>query len=130
MQGPSVKAGDPARGIIPRAMEEIANQMKLGGALGWTYTVKVSFIQIYLETVQDLLRERDEDVKHEIKKVGNHVVVTDVNMVTLDPSDTSQITKIMNKAARMRPARTPSPLAPTLFLPCIYTVRIRLRVRN
>lgn len=97
-----MKIEDEARGIIPRAMEEIARQIDIGRAFGWSYTVKVSFIQIYLENVQDLLREKDDDVKHEIKKVGNGVIVTDVNMISLDPSDANQVAKIMSKAARMR----------------------------
>lgn len=124
MQGASVDPSDERRGIIPRAMEEIVKQMEVGKQEGWSYVVKVSFIQIYLENVHDLLRETDEDVKHEIKKMGNSVVVTDVNMMTLDPSDTSQITKIMNKAARMRNVAATGQNAESSRSHAIFTLHI------
>ena len=67
MQG----SGDgPMRGIIPRAMEQVGQyKLDLEGQ-GWLYEMEVTFIEIYNETIRDLLRSgpASSDLKHEIKK--------------------------------------------------------------
>ena len=65
------------RGIIPRAMEQVARYKTELEEKGWTYQMEASFVEIYNETIKDLLREDDIDsTKHEIKKdsAGNTFV--------------------------------------------------------
>jgi kinesin family protein C1 len=92
------------RGIIPRAMQQVGIYKNELEAKGWEYQMEVSFVEIYNESVRDLLRNNNqEDLKHEIKKdMQNNVYITDVAMVTVDPNDVDQIESIMELAARHR----------------------------
>ena len=116
------------RGIIPRAMQQ--GELHLNKSLimeyevsyaemwnvsvglyksileskGWTYYMEVSFVEIYNETIRDLLRSHATDeLKHEIKKdlAGNYFI-SDVTMRAIDPNDTIEIDSIMELAARHR----------------------------
>lgn len=71
---------------------------------GWEYQMEVSFIEIYNETIRDLLRGVSaEEGKHEIKKDANgHMFVSDVTMAPVDPNDGQQMDSIMELAARHR----------------------------
>lgn len=92
------------RGIIPRAMEQVGLYQKELEDKGWTYTMEVSFIEIYNETIRDLLRSgSSEELKHEIKRdaTGN-TIVTDVNMIAVDPNDTEHIESIIELSSRHR----------------------------
>jgi hypothetical protein len=66
--------------------------------------MEVSFIEIYNETIRDLLRvDGGEESKHEIKKdAQNNLFVSDVTMVPVDPNDGPQMDAIMELAARHR----------------------------
>jgi kinesin family protein C1 len=92
------------RGIIPRAMEQVGMYKLELEKKGWEYEMEVSFIEIYNETIRDLLRSTaSDDVKHDIKKDANgNTSVTDVTMERVDPNDTEQISLIMDIAARHR----------------------------
>eukprot|EP01041_Mallomonas_annulata_P001763 gene1763-3410_t len=64
----------------------------------------VSFVEIYNESVKDLLRAgEDDESKHDIKRdVDGNTVVTDVTLIQVDPNDSNQLNAIMTQAARMR----------------------------
>lgn len=51
--------GDPSkpegRGIIPRAVEKIFEASNVLKAKGWTYTLEASYVEIYNESIRDLL---------------------------------------------------------------------------
>ena len=66
--------------------------------------MEVSFIEIYNETIRDLLPgAASEDAKYEIKRdAQGNVYVTDVTMVPVDPNDPEQVDAIMEQAARHR----------------------------
>ncbi|KAG5640607.1 hypothetical protein DXG03_007947 [Asterophora parasitica] len=73
-------------GMIPRAVEQVfrvADEMK---SKGWEYTMEGQFLEIYNETINDLLGAHDFDKKkHEIKhdpKTGA-TRVTDINVLPL-----------------------------------------------
>jgi len=90
------------RGVIPRAMQQVGMYKTELEAKGWEYKMEVSFIEIYNETIRDLLREGAEQ-KHEIKiDLSGGVHVTDVNMVSVDPNNVEQVEHIMEEAARHR----------------------------
>jgi len=111
------------RGIIPRAMEQVALYKKELQQKGWRYSMEISFIEIYNENIRDLLRtlsrtsdgsivnssnfgsanQASFDVKHEIKKDANgNYCVTDVNKLAVDPDDLEAIAKILEVAATQR----------------------------
>merc|ERR1712196_39191 len=102
MQG----SGDGAmRGIIPRAMQQVGKYKSELEAKGWAYEMQVTFIEIYNETIRDLLRtgSNTESGKHEIKKDANGgTYISDVQVITVDPNDAEQVEGIMRLANSQR----------------------------
>lgn len=92
------------RGIIPRAMEQVGAYKKELQAKGWTYQMEVSFLEIYNETIRDLLRANGApEGKHDIKKdIHGNVTVTDLTKIPVEPEDFQQIMSIMEIAAQHR----------------------------
>ncbi len=91
------------RGIIPRAMQQVGMYKNNLESKGWVYTMEVSFIEIYNETIKDLLRSSsNDDLKHEIKHVDGHTYITDITMMSVDPNNSQQMDSIMELAARHR----------------------------
>ena len=56
MEGFRYSSQDPNRGIIPRSMEEIFKYIENSSNSRTTFMVRASYLQIYNETVSDLLR--------------------------------------------------------------------------
>jgi len=108
MQGSS--NGSQMQGIIPRAIKKVSEYKAQLESDGWQYTMQVSFLEIYNETIHDLLRKNDIDEnKHEVKssKDGNERYVSDITMITIDPSDVQAVKKVMRQALKqMSFART------------------------
>jgi len=103
MQGSSNEC--QMRGIIPRAIEQVSEYKAQLECDGWQYTMQVSYLEIYNETIHDLLGKNDGNKhKHEVKtsKDENERYVSDITMSTLDPSDVQAINKIMRKASKHR----------------------------
>lgn len=109
------------RGVIPRAMQQVGIYKKELEAKGWDYQMEVSFIEIYNETIRDLLRSNSSSSSsssntsissqhddaasklHEIKKdAQGNVYISDVTMVKVNPNDVEQVDGIMEQAARHR----------------------------
>lgn len=93
------------RGIIPRAIEQVGQYKEMLEKDGWQYDMQVSFLEIYNETIRDLLREgdADPDLKHEIKvNPDGRRYVTNLNMVPLEPTDTEAVEEVMRQAAKHR----------------------------
>jgi kinesin family protein C1 len=92
------------RGIIPRAMQQVGAYKNELEAKGWEYFMEVSFVEIYNESIRDLLRVSvSDELKHEIKKDTNgSTFVSDVTMVAVDPNNSVQVDAIMDRAARHR----------------------------
>uniref|UniRef100_UPI00398F200D carboxy-terminal kinesin 2-like n=1 Tax=Pristiophorus japonicus TaxID=55135 RepID=UPI00398F200D len=70
MEGPNHLTSE-SMGMIPRAVNQIfltAQQLK---AMGWTYKFTASFLEIYNETLRDLLVAKTEkNVEYEIKRLS------------------------------------------------------------
>lgn len=91
------------RGIIPRAMEQVGQYKQELQAKGWEYTMEVTFLEIYNETIRDLLRSTDGSKQHEIKKdAQGNMYVTDLTRVPVAPEDFAQVTAILECAAQHR----------------------------
>jgi kinesin family protein C1 len=94
------------RGIIPRAMQQVGQYKSELEVKGWEYEMEVSFIEIYNETIRDLLRtekSNNSDLKYEIKKdATGKTYITDVTKIPVDPNNTEQMDGISELAARHR----------------------------
>ena len=101
MQGAGL--GDD-RGIIPRAIERVGAYKAELEAQGWEYEMRVSFLEIYNETIRDLLRDEEiGEKKHEIKvNPDGSRLVTDLTIRPLEPTDHEAVKEVMETAAKYR----------------------------
>jgi len=92
------------RGIIPRAIEQVGDYKEELMKDGWQYNMQVSFLEIYNETIRDLLRENEiDEFKHEVKVTPEgRRYVSDITMVSLEPTDTDAVEAVMRTAAKYR----------------------------
>ena len=92
------------RGIIPRAIEKVGEYKKELEAQGWQYEMKVSFLEIYNETIRDLLREEEfGEKKHDIKvNPDGSRFITDLSVKPLEPTDADAVNEVMQTAAKFR----------------------------
>ncbi len=56
MEGFKYSGNDPSRGIVPRSMEEIFRFIQMQQNKNTTFMVRASYLQIYNETISDLLK--------------------------------------------------------------------------
>ena len=66
--------------------------------------MQVTFIEIYNESIRDLLRDGTcEEKKHDIKvDSGGRRSITDINSISLEPSDSDAVDSVMRQAAKHR----------------------------
>ncbi|KAJ8273760.1 hypothetical protein GJAV_G00105220 [Gymnothorax javanicus] len=72
---------DEARGMIPRAVRQVFSTARGLAEQGWQYTFVASFVEIYNETLRDLLYtgKPNKRPEHEIKKTsGSALTVTNL----------------------------------------------------
>ncbi|KAF9038094.1 kinesin-domain-containing protein [Panaeolus papilionaceus] len=94
---------DSTMGMIPRAVEQVfkgASDMK---TRGWEYKIEGQFLEIYNETINDLLGKGEFDkkkheIKHDLKTMSTRV--TDVEVVPL--SSPSQVKSLLSLAHSRR----------------------------
>merc|ERR1711937_141588 len=101
MQG---SGNGPMRGIIPRAIEQVGDYKAQLEKDGWQYEMQVSFLEIYNETIRDLLRDdADSELKHEVKvNADGRRYVSDITMTSLEPKDEEAVEAVMSQAAKHR----------------------------
>lgn len=65
---------DETRGVIPRAVQQVFRAAQKLGDQGWEFTFTASFVEIYNETLRDLLYtgKTDKRPEHEIRKSNNN----------------------------------------------------------
>ncbi|GIL75026.1 hypothetical protein Vretimale_2510 [Volvox reticuliferus] len=102
----TMQGGDTptSRGIIPRALEQIlANARKLEEEAEWAYTMHASCIEVYNQTLRDLLSQgttiQDNNaIKHDF--TGGHTTVSGARMVKV--TDMEGATELVRQAAEAR----------------------------
>ncbi|GAB7349771.1 hypothetical protein MBLNU459_g0494t2 [Dothideomycetes sp. NU459] len=91
-------------GMIPRAVTQIYETAKSLEEKGWMYSMEGSFVEVYNETLNDLLgrAEEWEKKKHEIRQdpIKCKTTVTDVTSVVLDSP--TRVNSILEQASRNR----------------------------
>ena len=92
------------RGLIPRSIEQIAAHKVMLEKDGWAFGVNVSFLEIYNESLRDLLGDNEKgDIKHEIKVGGDgRRTVTNLTVIPIDPSDNGAVEAVLALAAKRR----------------------------
>lgn len=82
MEGPGkISPDDPNMGMIPRAVRQIFHVSEKLKGKGWEYTMTCQYLEIYNETIRDLLGNGEEK-KHDIKHDKGKTSVTEVNIGT------------------------------------------------
>ncbi|KAM9323866.1 kinesin-like protein KIFC1 [Gastrophryne carolinensis] len=93
MEGPDNVSTD-TMGMIPRAIRQIFSSAEELRKKGWEYKFTASFLEIYNETIRDLLVHRpDKKHEYEIRKVNttsNDVYVTNLRYVEVSNEDEVQ----------------------------------------
>eukprot|EP01059_Diplonema_ambulator_P037414 TRINITY_DN988_c3_g1_i1.p2 TRINITY_DN988_c3_g1~~TRINITY_DN988_c3_g1_i1.p2 ORF type:complete len:578 (+),score=269.36 TRINITY_DN988_c3_g1_i1:52-1785(+) len=105
MEGPEPGKNSSSSGMIPRAVRQIFDNCKWKSKQsGFKYKLLCSFIQIYNETIHDLMNPADmyqvgpgkEPLKHEIRNTETESIVTDIKEVEV--TDEQTVFKLLQKA--------------------------------
>lgn len=93
MEGPD-NPDDHTEGMIPRSVKHIFKYREEMIKKGWSFECEASFLEIYLQTIRDLLSDEDDSItenKHEIRMVkkgkGTATVVADLRSVPVSSAD-------------------------------------------
>ncbi|ESK93165.1 kinesin family protein [Moniliophthora roreri MCA 2997] len=96
-------SSEVTQGMIPRAVEQVFRVSQDLKSKGWEYTMEGQFLEIYNETINDLLGKGDFDKKkHDIKhdpKTGS-TRVTDLTVIPLQSP--TQVRTLLAQAASRR----------------------------
>ncbi|KAI9284419.1 C-terminal kinesin [Umbelopsis sp. AD052] len=96
-------AAEEQTGMIPKTVRQIYKTAEKLRNKNWTYEMEGQFLQIYNETIHDLLGNASEfgKLKHEIKHEKNgSTIVTDMTTVLLDSP--AKVTNLLKKASQNR----------------------------
>ncbi|KAG0272182.1 kinesin-like nuclear fusion protein [Linnemannia exigua] len=126
MEGP-LNASSESRGMIPRSVLQIYENAKALEAKGWTYTMEGQYVEIYNETVNDLLGNDGLDSgggkKHEIRHGANgKTTVTDITTVVLTSAE--KVTALLKKAAHNRSVGSTQMNERSSRSHCVFTLRL------
>ncbi|KAM8767530.1 kinesin-like protein KIFC1 isoform 1-T2 [Acanthopagrus schlegelii] len=94
---------DQARGVIPRAVQQIFRAAEKLATQGWEFTFTASFVEIYNETLRDLLYtgKASKRPEHEIRKSANNEV-TITNLTYEQVSNEDQVLGLIALANQNR----------------------------
>nr|XP_020502304.1 kinesin-like protein KIFC1 [Labrus bergylta]XP_020502305.1 kinesin-like protein KIFC1 [Labrus bergylta] len=87
MEGDEV---DVTRGVIPRAVQQIFKAAEKLGSQGWEFNFTASFVEIYNETLRDLLYtgKASKRPEHEVRKLTNNdVTITNLTYEKVSNED-------------------------------------------
>mmetsp|Transcript_87685 Transcript_87685/g.233422 ORF Transcript_87685/g.233422 Transcript_87685/m.233422 type:complete len:315 (-) Transcript_87685:93-1037(-) len=89
------------RGMIPRAVEMIFREKVELESRGWTYTIKVSFLEIYNEVLRDLLADPSQDGRNklEIKQPDANARIASVsNLQVIEVESEAAVQALLERA--------------------------------
>jgi len=86
---------DKKRGLIPRALERIFNNINHMEKLNWVFKVNLSCLEIYLDQIRDLLKENKG-------KNQNNIINKDDNLVKIELNDYNDFIKYYENAKEKR----------------------------
>eukprot|EP01113_Clastostelium_recurvatum_P043143 TRINITY_DN7088_c0_g1_i4.p1 TRINITY_DN7088_c0_g1~~TRINITY_DN7088_c0_g1_i4.p1 ORF type:complete len:687 (-),score=208.63 TRINITY_DN7088_c0_g1_i4:86-1921(-) len=96
-------APDEQRGMIPRTVEQIFASARALEAKGWTYEMDAFFLEIYNETIRDLLcsKAAAADTKYDIKHDGSGLTSV-TNMTVTRVAHPAQVYELLQMASKNR----------------------------
>ena len=98
MEGPTLPDLE-SRGMISRTVDQLFATAERLKDFGWKYSFQAQFVEIYKETIRDLLAH--EDKKHEIIRDSyGHPIVTDA--VVVDVKSPAQVSSLLAQASKRR----------------------------
>jgi len=106
MQGPAAGGDVDSEGLIPRALMAIFDASEKMQARGWSWSVKVSFMEVYNETLRDLLRGSGDAAAGPTDGyvIAQHeswgTMVTGMSCIEVDSID--RVNLLMARAAKQR----------------------------
>ncbi|KIK98129.1 hypothetical protein PAXRUDRAFT_824196 [Paxillus rubicundulus Ve08.2h10] len=95
-------ATEATTGMIPRAVNEVFRAAQALKSKGWEYKMEGQFLEIYNETINDLLGKgefdkKKHDIKHEKTATSASTRVTDVNVMPLHtPREVTALLRVAN----------------------------------
>ena len=88
-------------GMIPRAVHQIFDHARMLVERGWQFAFEVSFVEIYNESIRDLLSQHpDSGSSHEIRHQNGKTVISDVSVFQV--SEESDVMQYLNLAGKNR----------------------------
>jgi kinesin family protein C1 len=104
MEGPDKLHGpdDVHTGMIPRAVKQIYSAAEKLKEKGWAYSMEAQFLEIYNETLRDLLSKDNETKKHEIRhdNAKARTTVTDATNIVVDTPEA--VFELLDRASKNR----------------------------
>ena len=112
------------RGMIPRAVEQIFEYAEKLKELGWKYEFEAFFLEIYNESIRDLLASKElSDVAYKITHVSDQETEVS-NITTVKVAHAGQVHKLLEKAARHRSVSKTEMNARSSRSHSVFTLRI------
>jgi len=101
MEGPPNQHTDDLAGMIPRAVAQIFASAERLAEKGWEYSMEAQFLEIYNETIRDLLaKDAGEAKKLDIKHDKGKTTVTELTVVAV--STQQKIKELLKRASQTR----------------------------
>ncbi|KAG0208723.1 kinesin-like nuclear fusion protein [Mortierella sp. GBA30] len=124
MEGP-LNASKESMGMIPRSVLQIYETAKALESKGWTYTMEGQYVEIYNESINDLLGSDglDTSKKHEIRHGPNgKTTITDITTVILTSPE--KVAALLKKAAHNRSVGSTQMNERSSRSHCVFTLRL------
>ncbi|KAI8988176.1 P-loop containing nucleoside triphosphate hydrolase protein [Mycotypha africana] len=112
-------------GMIPRAVHQIYDVAKKMKKFNWDYTITGEFLEIYNETIHDLLGEPSEygKIKHDIMLDSNEKIAVS-KLTSVDLHSPEQVQTMLTKAMKNRSTAATKLNHASSRSHCVFTLRI------
>lgn len=122
------KHGDATHeGMIPRTVKEIFTAIDSAKEKGWTYSVAVNILEIYNETIRDLLASKGSaNHTHEIKRVDKNteeIIVTNLTQVIVESED--RVHSLLKQAKQQRAVAATNMNEHSSRSHCVFQLKIK-----
>ncbi|KAG9071698.1 kinesin-like nuclear fusion protein [Linnemannia hyalina] len=123
MEGP-LNASAESMGMIPRSVLQIYENAEALKARGWTYQMEGQYVEIYNETVNDLLGNDGLNgaKKHDIRHADGKTTITDITTVVLTSPE--KVAALLKKAAHNRSVGSTLMNERSSRSHCVFTLRL------
>ncbi|BFI43342.1 kinesin family member C1 [Marchantia polymorpha subsp. ruderalis] len=120
------------RGVIPRSLEQIFKTSQALSSTGWSFRMQASMLEIYNETIRDLLarpgngngNENGTPAKQHIVKhdLNGNTIVSDLTLVEV--SNWKEVASLLQRAAQSRSVGKTAMNEQSSRSHCVFTLRI------